>query len=543
MTSSGRIAGLAKYLAALSPVLTDSTTPTGKRYSSRRKRLNVLYLINDLLHHTKCHKTDGDVFTEGVKGVLNSLFTAAIYPQAVKQLARLDRLLQIWTSKQYYPEDFLDELKAEIKKVAAAIPTSTSADGGEAESGGSDIQTKEKTLLLPPFHGDPSIPFYDLPAGNLLPHITPNSITPINPRQVRPVQFSSITPDRALVTAVHDFHDSVDSMFGGKDTNDEPDAVGGFGTAEDGEGYYGWSRAFCERMRQKKRVAADKDRKKPLRHTSSSSSSRRRNGRGETSRGKRGSYTSDDYSRSPSSARSRSTSRSRSRSRSRTTRSRHRHRRRHRQSSSAPDSPPKSRRRMNRSSSRSQSPPRSRSGSYRGMRLERATPTQAPQPPSPAPPTQQAPLQNNQPQHHAQQSPQQQEQQWGHSQHQIQYGFQHQFSPMPQGWMPPPPPLPNAGFQVQQGFPYFPQMQGMLGIQAMQGISGMQMGYGQWQQQSQQQQQQQHGYSQQSYAAQGMGMDSNSNHNILHHHHHPLPLLLDHILDRKMGVVGGFEHS
>lgn len=454
-SSSGRIAALAKYLLALSPGLQDGTTPTtttGKKVSARRKKLHVLYLINDVLYHTKYLVSDQGAFAEGIKSALKGLFRAATTLGMAKQYAKLEQLLEIWESKEYYPYAFLVELRTTIKDTAAAKETPGGAGDMEV------AQTKQKALLLPPIHGDPSIPYYDLPAGNLLPHIVPNSTAPINPRSVKPVQFASITPDGKLVNAVQDFLASVNSMFGGKETGEEPDAVGGFGGI-DGEGYYGWSRAFCEQMRQKKKAVVERD-------LGRGGSSREARGRG-----RRLSYSSDYSSQSRSSSRSRS-----------------RHTRRRRSRSTSDDS----RRRTTRkdSRSRSRSPPRS-TEQYRGFVPPKQDLVPPPPPPPPPPVIQQ------------------QQQPWAPPQQQQMYGFPPPPQQFPQGWIPPPPPPPplqNSTFQMPpQMQQYFAHMGGMQ----MQGMHTMQqMAYGQWQQQQQQsqpQQQQQYQQQQQQFYSQQSG--------------------------------------
>ncbi|PUU83807.1 hypothetical protein B9Z19DRAFT_1172826 [Tuber borchii] len=144
-------------------------------------------------------------------------------------------------------EEILGDLNFIVKHGTSATPT--------ARPTASVVKAKvlvEKPLLLPPFHGDPSLPFYDLPAANMLPHLIPNSPTPINPRLMKPIQFSTLVPNESLVAAVKDFIKSVDDMFNGDDAlMEDPDAIGGGG----GEGYYGCSRGFCEKMKQKKRAA------------------------------------------------------------------------------------------------------------------------------------------------------------------------------------------------------------------------------------------------------------------------------------------------
>ncbi|PWW78605.1 hypothetical protein C7212DRAFT_276520 [Tuber magnatum] len=319
MNSRARFAALGKFLAALSPSLSTSTTAAGKT-SARRKRANILYLVNDLLHHTTYNEPSDGLFAEEVNPFLADLFVAAMYPGAVKQLAKLEKLLDIWVGKGYYTKSFIEELKFIVKDATSAAPTARSTTSTDSTKAKVSV---EKPLLLPPFHGDPSLPFYDLPAANMLPHLIPNSPTPINPRLMKPIQFSTLVPNESLAAVVKDFIRSVDDMFNGDDAvMEDPDAIGGGG----GESYYGWSRDFCEKMKQKQRAAL-KERRNSRRRSYSYSPDASQQGRSPSyysrsrshsrDRGRR-SRGSDSRSRSPSSrSSSRSCSRSRSRSRSR----------------------------------------------------------------------------------------------------------------------------------------------------------------------------------------------------------------------------------
>lgn len=315
MGSQARIATLGKYLVALSPSFPDSSSPRGHKVSGRKKRLHVLYLLNDLLHHTKFNEpTEG--FAISIQEFIRPLVITALYTKAEKQLARIERLIRIWEEKQYYPRYFTAELNTVASDVVAGRESTIAPSKPERVSSSTNSKAQPKMVLLPPFHGDPAIPFYDLPAGNLLPHITANVPNPINPRLVRPIQFPHITPDPCLVQAVDEFLSSVDSMFNGKEQKGDPDAVGGFSGPKDGECYYGWSRTFCEKMKEKRNGGAG-------------SGERARDELREGSRGRRrrsySSYTSSSRSRSPSRSRSRNTRRretssspySRSRTRSR----------------------------------------------------------------------------------------------------------------------------------------------------------------------------------------------------------------------------------
>ncbi|KAL2054348.1 hypothetical protein ABVK25_005489 [Lepraria finkii] len=199
---------------------------------------------------------------------------------------------------------------------------------------------------MPASHGDPSTPFYDLPAGNLLPHIMPNSATPINTQLVKPLQLVAGPADESLATAVKDFLQQVESLDGvsvGDDGIDvDLDELGQSvlrdeitGDVLEGEGYYGWSRAFCERMKRRREDIGDFSKvagrdvstdgslspRKRRRHSDSGSS----RSRGRSRSSSLGSREGTRYrNRRPSSSRSRNGSREqrryhtlRSRSRSR----------------------------------------------------------------------------------------------------------------------------------------------------------------------------------------------------------------------------------
>ncbi|CUS07481.1 unnamed protein product [Tuber aestivum] len=410
MNSRARFATLGKFLTALSPSLSTSTTATGKA-SARRKRVSVLYLVNDLLHHTTYNEPSDGLLAEEVKPFLADLFVAAMYPGAVKQLAKLEKLLDIWAEKGYYSKSFIEELKFIVRDATSATPTARPTASTETAKARVSV---EKPLLLPPFHGDPSLPFYDLPAANMLPHLIPNSPTPINPRLMKPIQFSTLVPNESLAAAVRDFIKSTDDMFNGDDAPmEDPDAIGGGG----GESYYGWSKDFCEKMKQKKRAALKEER--DYRHRSYS-------------------YTSD-ASRQSRSASYYSRSRSRSRDRRRSSRGR----------GSRSRSP--SSRSSSRSRARARSRSRSRSGSAEKPSFQQPPRTQPNI--SPLVETRQYPHQSGYPAPPPPLPP--------HHLHQPYYRAQPAFPPPPPP--PPPPPqnwnMPNAQQQQQQQQQYYQQQQ------------------------------------------------------------------------------------
>ncbi|KAL8997723.1 MAG: hypothetical protein Q9169_003052 [Polycauliona sp. 2 TL-2023] len=270
-----------KYLVALSGSL-PPTFGTGhganqtkqKQVSSRRRRLHILYLLHDLVHHVKFHGTrlaDGSGVIRTLEPYITQLveLAAAFDPSKYyRHLANLNALLDTWDRSDYFPSSVLAVLRDNVEN---AFHRSTS-NGYNAKSSATTIDTagirigenqKDVPYIMPASHGDASVPFYDLPAGNLMPCIVPNSIIPINPQMVKPLQFRAGPPDEQLARAVENFLQDIDDLYGSNSPGqgyDERgiDELGQQATLDDSpgnpsasEGYYGWSKAFCEKMRLK----------------------------------------------------------------------------------------------------------------------------------------------------------------------------------------------------------------------------------------------------------------------------------------------------
>ena len=310
-----RITALGKYLASLSKYLHGSggkarDDPTGTpRQMLGRSRLHFLYLLNDILHHTKYHNENSSqfsTFSGSIQPFLVDLFQLASSASQEKVRKRLEVLLGIWQEEQYYSRSYIDKLREVVTTAMTGEPSSIH-DSAISLPPRAD-STRDPPFTMPATHGDPSVPYYDLPAGNFMPHILPNSSVPVRPDQVKALHFVAGPAEENLVHAVKAFLKEIEMMDGGNPRTDEGittdiDDLGQIfykdelGEQSEGDTYYGWSRTFCEQMK------------------------RRRNGRsGKLSR--RRSYSSSrSSSRSPrkrrrysgsSSVRSNSTSRSRS---------------------------------------------------------------------------------------------------------------------------------------------------------------------------------------------------------------------------------------
>ncbi|GAD93539.1 hypothetical protein NFIA_038820 [Paecilomyces variotii No. 5] len=269
--SSNRVGVLGKYLVALSESFkpTDEKPrgldPQGRRKASgKRKRLHILYLLNDVFHHTKYHSENTAAFST-VTGVLQPYIIDLIGHAAAfdreknpKHHRRLDELLDIWKANGYYSPEYVDKLREAVLNSASvdAIKASVGISDGNTEVR-KEATSKDAPFVMPAFHGDASTPYYDLPAGNLVPHIIPDSTAPIRPDAVKPLQFLAGPADQKLVTALKKFLKDVDRIY----QNDEPehdentvidiDEMGQMvvrdeatGEIVSGETYYGWSREF-----------------------------------------------------------------------------------------------------------------------------------------------------------------------------------------------------------------------------------------------------------------------------------------------------------
>ncbi|KAL1991875.1 hypothetical protein VTN49DRAFT_5183 [Thermomyces lanuginosus] len=339
VSSSNRAGGLGKFLVALSESFNGpdgQTSATDSRPSGKRKRLHVLYLLNDVLHHTKYHsERDSSTFVN---------FSTALQPHIVELLAlaasyndqknpkhhrRLGQLLDLWADYGYYGAEYVEKLRETVKNRQSTVATKK-ADGASSGEGEQQKESQRNApYIMPGTHGDPSTPFYDLPAGNFIPHIIPGSPVPIRPDRVKALQLHAGPADGKLVDAVKKFLKEADRIYdpssaaADEDVDIDIDELGQTiirdrktGEILHADTYYGWSRDFCEQMKKRKREDGHRGRSqsrdegaRKRRRSDSRSSDDRRSRTRSRSRSRRRRHSS---SRSPSPTRRRFRSRSES---------------------------------------------------------------------------------------------------------------------------------------------------------------------------------------------------------------------------------------
>ncbi|KAI8964888.1 hypothetical protein F5Y11DRAFT_314720 [Daldinia sp. FL1419] len=358
--SPARITALGKYLTALAKSFSTDLAASrqAREPSTKRKRLHMLYVLNDTLYHVHIRDRNADFAQKLEPFIPDIVQLAAAFPNCPKHSRKISDLIDLWGEKQYFSGAFIQKLRTTAQEAPHSAPATDTPDGGTQVTG--TKSSKDAPFIMPAMHGDATVAWYDLPAANWLPAIEPNSTRPMNPDIIKPLQFVAGPADEKLVKAVQDLLVDVDRIYSKGQRNvdqhtEDIDQLGQrvvldetTGAIVDGDSYYGWSRAFCEKMKQRRKKTSI------------------------SGNGHRGRSTTRSHSRSRSPSRSssrpaykrrrvtssRSSSRSRTRSRKRSY-SRDRHRSRSYSSSRSPSHSPSGDRRYDRSRSRSRgrSPP------------------------------------------------------------------------------------------------------------------------------------------------------------------------------------------
>ncbi|CAG9944463.1 unnamed protein product [Clonostachys rosea f. rosea IK726] len=255
VSSTHRATALGKYLAALASKPSDR----GRRISLKRWRLHILYLLNDVIHHLVT-RLNNHKLESAWEAHLPALFAAAAdFDQCPKHKKKLENLLDLWQEKSYFSASFIAKLRDALANgVSPQQPLSQSISNTSVKL------SKDTPFILPALHGDPSTPWFDLPASTWLMHMEANSTKPMKPEEIKPLQLKAGPASQKLVAAVQDLLADADYLFSkeSQENNDEINELGERIILDDvtgeivgGETYYGWSRRFCEQMKDHKRRA------------------------------------------------------------------------------------------------------------------------------------------------------------------------------------------------------------------------------------------------------------------------------------------------
>ena len=141
-----------------------------------------MYVLNDVFYHVIKRKGDGKFATLWDGALPGLVASAAAFDNCPKHKAKLENLIRLWEEKKYFGADIVSKLKDALASGVASQPTET------PQISNAPIKlAKDAPYTLPSLHGDPSAPWYDLPATTWLPHLTPNSTKPMIPDLIRPI--------------------------------------------------------------------------------------------------------------------------------------------------------------------------------------------------------------------------------------------------------------------------------------------------------------------------------------------------------------------
>ena len=269
LRSTGRITAAGKYLVAFADSTAelngrDDATSTQRCLAIHYKKLHILYLLHDTFHHARHHARglqQYKILQAELKDCLQALVSVSSHSDAnihSQHHRRLLDLLQLWEDERYWDKSFIQQLRdaANCRSLSGQSPSHKILEGDRLSE-----DRKSPPYIMPNSHGDSLTPFYDLPAGNMMAHIIPNSTNPINPQSVKPLQFATGKADSDLITSVKALLGEIDSMdlLTSEATEGiiiDTDELGQSLIRDTyteeimrAEGYYGWSRGFCRKMK------------------------------------------------------------------------------------------------------------------------------------------------------------------------------------------------------------------------------------------------------------------------------------------------------
>ncbi|KAM7208762.1 hypothetical protein V8F20_000925, partial [Naviculisporaceae sp. PSN 640] len=269
--SERRVEPFCNYLVALSNSYLPSNTAASKPATSGearvasapRRRLHLLYIINDLLYHVKFRLEPGQqAFISKLEPTLPLLVrSAASFLRRPKQIEKIRGLISTWSERGYFSAAFLESLRKAVDEGMTKGATGQTDIAAQDNASSATSGPKPVPFNIPKRHGDPSMVWYDLPPANWLRWI--DNTYPLDPGSIVPTEFK---PGRAREELIQDLTDilaDTKRIFAKDATLDGPQFdIGEMGERLErssngeitgGSTYYGWSRQFCRKTKAGKR--------------------------------------------------------------------------------------------------------------------------------------------------------------------------------------------------------------------------------------------------------------------------------------------------
>ncbi|KAF4589616.1 Calcium homeostasis endoplasmic reticulum protein [Ophiocordyceps camponoti-floridani] len=246
--SDERAFALGRYLVALS----ESMEKDFDRPSVRRRRLHVLYIASDVLHHAVICRDDQHL-SRAWEGHLPAMIaTASTFEKYPKHLRKVRALIDLWEEKRYLYADVILKLRDSFTRA------SDKESGTRIQMSSAALElAKEAPFLIPSVHGEASVPWNDLPAATWLPQLKPGSTQLMSRNLVRPVQLKSGVAPQPLVQVVKDTLQEAKTLYVKDHLRDRTsidfnlmgETQAQPGTRETAT-YWGWTPKLCRRVKQ-----------------------------------------------------------------------------------------------------------------------------------------------------------------------------------------------------------------------------------------------------------------------------------------------------
>ncbi|PNY26159.1 Calcium homeostasis endoplasmic reticulum protein [Tolypocladium capitatum] len=247
--SSGRAAALGKFLVALS----ESMELDFDRPSVKRRRLGVLYVVSDVLHHVVVRQRHGWFAEIWDVHLPSMVVTASTFEKCPKHLKKVQDLIALWAERGYIPPALILRLRDAFARA------SDRESGTRIQMSDEALKlAKEAPYTVPPHHGSSTTIWPKLPPACWLAQLAPNSILPLRRTNLRPVQLSAGPANSTLVDVVKVALSDRDQLYQKEDLQTKVDSdVNQLGEEKrpgdmaqghaDDKTYWGWSQPLCGR--------------------------------------------------------------------------------------------------------------------------------------------------------------------------------------------------------------------------------------------------------------------------------------------------------
>jgi hypothetical protein len=255
--SSSRLHVLGKYLVAMSRSIV--LDPNVKVAKATRNRLDLLLVVNDVLHADRFHgrKSEEDAAHVRVAVELRphietlvELAAVAVGGNKSTHEIKLKAIINFWAASQCISAD------------AFASICERFAIGLAVARGGTPI--RKRTYALPEQFGDRNAPWHELPASYMVDHLVERPDQPINTNSIRASRLGQRQPSERVRGLLEEYFENIDLVY--KPTGDNPtggtkkyklwlDSMGQLvkqnkvtGETKTVCNGYGWSVKFCQDM-------------------------------------------------------------------------------------------------------------------------------------------------------------------------------------------------------------------------------------------------------------------------------------------------------